>query len=121
MRSPVQAGKARRTVTVVLLIVSAALLAVSCLSAVPPQARPDAYRASGRETAVGPVYLPLAGLDVNNATLEELTAVSGIGPKLARAIIDEREQNGPFWYPEDMMSVSGIGRKRMEALYGVDE
>lgn len=33
----------------------------------------------------------------------------GIGPALAAAIIADREQNGPFLTPEDLIRVRGIG------------
>ena len=44
--------------------------------------------------------------------------VKGIGPKLATAIIDEREQNGAFRYWEDLLCVRGIGEKTLRKLEG---
>ena len=48
-------------------------------------------------------------VDVNAAGLEELTALPGIGPARAQAILDDRAANGPFRYPEDLIRVKGIG------------
>lgn len=77
--------------------------------------------ASGRTAEVGAIRFPWAGMDVNTAEREELEQVPGIGPKLAQAILDERTAHGDFYYPEDIMAVSGIGEKRMAAIYGAGE
>lgn len=51
-----------------------------------------------------------AGLvDVNTAGLDELMTLPGIGEVRAQAILDDREANGPFRYPEDLIRVKGIG------------
>jgi competence protein ComEA len=46
---------------------------------------------------------------VNRATVEELDRLPGIGPALARAIIEERARGGPFRSPSDLERVPGIG------------
>ena len=53
---------------------------------------------------------------VNTADADELDTLPGVGEVIAQRIIEEREQNGPFYYPEDLMNVKGIGEKTLEKL-----
>lgn len=55
-------------------------------------------------------------VNLNTATEVELMTLAGIGPSKATAIIQYREENGPFQIIEDVMNVSGIGEKTFEAL-----
>ncbi len=55
-------------------------------------------------------------IDLNTATPEQLDALPGVGPSTAAKIVSDREANGPFTAPEDLMRVSGIGPKRFDAL-----
>ena len=48
-------------------------------------------------------------VNVNTAGLDELMGLPGIGQVRAQAILDDREANGPFRYPEDLIRVKGIG------------
>jgi len=50
-------------------------------------------------------------LDLNRATVEELDALPGVGPAIARRIVAFREKNGAFRRIEDLMNVRGIGEK----------
>lgn len=52
-------------------------------------------------------------VNINTATIQELTTLSGIGDAKAQDIIDYRTLNGNFKTIEDIKNVSGIG----EALY----
>lgn len=51
------------------------------------------------------------GVNVNTASKELLTYVSGLGPQLAKNIVDYRAQNGPFKSREEIMNVPKMGKK----------
>lgn len=55
-------------------------------------------------------------VNINNATLEELKTLNGIGDSKARSIIEYREQNGTFKSIEDIKNVTGIGEKMFEKI-----
>lgn len=55
-------------------------------------------------------------VNINQATASELESLPGVGPSTAQKIIDDRETNGPFAAPEDLMRVPGIGEKKFESL-----
>lgn len=58
---------------------------------------------------------PKPVVNVNTATAEELAAgLVGVGPAKAQAIVEYREQHGPFSTPEDLLEVKGIGPKLLE-------
>lgn len=69
--------------------------------------------ASVETTGAEEVSFPL---DINQADLEALQALPGIGEVLAGRIIAYRDENGPFSSPDQLMNVEGIGEKRLEAI-----
>ncbi len=50
-------------------------------------------------------------VDMNRASEEELQALPGIGPVLAKKIVDYRDKNGYFRTLQDIMEIKGIGPK----------
>ena len=59
--------------------------------------------------ALPTLSLPSGSVKVNMATEAELQTLHGIGPALSAAIVAERDANGPFFFPEDLINVKGIG------------
>ncbi len=59
------------------------------------------------------VELPL---HINSASIEDLCALKGVGPKLAEKIIVRRNTFGPFKGPSDLKKVHGIGKKKIENM-----
>jgi uncharacterized protein len=58
------------------------------------------------------------GVDLNTASAALLGRVSGIGPKLAKAIVSYREKNGPFSSRRELLDVPGLGAKTFEQAAG---
>lgn len=78
---------------------------------------PAAAEAGSAGAASGADDTPVP-VNINTATIEELDELPGVGEATARAIVEDREQNGPFSVPEDLMRVSGIGGKKFAKLEG---
>ncbi|REJ71838.1 MAG: helix-hairpin-helix domain-containing protein [Planctomycetota bacterium] len=55
-------------------------------------------------------------LDVNRATWVEWMQLEGIGETLARRIVEDREERGPFADVDDVQRVKGIGPKTLAAI-----
>jgi protein Tex len=58
------------------------------------------------------------GVEVNTASKQILTYVSGIGPALGENIIEYRNQNGPFKSRRELKKVSRLGPKAFEQAAG---
>ncbi|WP_316631638.1 helix-hairpin-helix domain-containing protein [uncultured Ruminococcus sp.] len=50
-------------------------------------------------------------ININTASVDELSALPGLSKKQAQRIVDYREQNGDFESIEDVMNIKGIGEK----------
>ncbi len=72
-----------------------------------PPSLPEASQSGGA---------PELYIDINLAKAEELTALDGIGEKLAERIVEYRLANGPFQHRYDIMNVSGIGNGIYEKI-----
>ena len=58
------------------------------------------------------------GVEVNTASLELLTSVSGLGPVLAKNIIAHRNEHGPFATRRQLLKVPRLGAKAFEQCAG---
>jgi len=52
-------------------------------------------------------------VNINTANQDQLTQLSGIGPKKAQAIVDYRQAHGDFNSVDDLTQVKGIGPKTL--------
>jgi len=55
-------------------------------------------------------------VNINQADVEELTTLSGIGESIATSIVEYRNKNGNFKNKEDIKNVSGIGESLFEKI-----
>ena len=53
---------------------------------------------------------------INTADAEDLQELPGVGETMAQNILDERAAHGSFYYPEDLLTVRGIGEKKLSGL-----
>jgi competence protein ComEA len=58
-------------------------------------------------------------LNLNTASTRELEALPGIGPALAKKIVEFREKKGGFKRIEELLAVPGISEKRWRVLKGL--
>ena len=88
---------ARHNVTAVLGVALAALLAATSALAAAQAA-------------------PTEKVDLNTATVQQLTALPGVGAKLAARIVEYRQKVGRFRATEELLNVKGIGEKSFDNL-----
>jgi comEA protein len=59
---------------------------------------------------------PLKPININTANSDELQQVPGIGPVTADKILQMRKSYGAFKSVDDLLSICGIGKKRLEKM-----
>ena len=55
-------------------------------------------------------------LNLNSATLQQLEALPGIGPVLAKRIVEFREKKGGYKRLEELLAVPGISERKWRVL-----
>lgn len=55
-------------------------------------------------------------IDINSATVDMLCLLPGVGPNLARRIVEYRDQHGPFRSPDQLDQVWGIGKAKLAQM-----
>lgn len=66
-----------------------------------------------KETTNHQTVSPVA---INQATAKDFQKLPGIGPQIAQRIVAHRDQHGSFKKIEDLTNVSGIGPKTLERI-----
>jgi len=88
-----------------IIICGVAATGFACTSAEFPTANREAVLNDPNET-----------VNINTASLEELTRIPFIGEKLAAAIVTHRETHGRFRRPEDLLLLDGISDRRFREI-----
>jgi competence protein ComEA len=73
-------------------------------------------RGPGPPSAPPPGEARLAPTNINSATVAELDALPGVGPAKAAAILQYREQHGPFTAVDELGRVPGFGAAAVARL-----
>ena len=55
-------------------------------------------------------------LHLNTATVEQLERLPGVGPALAKRIVDFRDKKGGFKRIEELLAVPGVSEKKWKAI-----
>ncbi len=55
-------------------------------------------------------------INLNTATLEQLQTLPGVGPAIAKNIVEYRTKVGKFAKIEDILNVKGIGEKKFQRM-----
>ncbi len=105
----------KRKTAGILLLGAAVICCLSGLSTLRGGLR-ETYTATGRSGAFEVPAPPEGTVSINFGDEEELTALPGIGEHMARLILEERESRGLFHYPEDLLSVKGIGPAKLKKI-----
>ena len=63
-----------------------------------------------------PIAFAAGALDVNQASIEELVTLKGIGPVYAERIVEYRAEQGRFDSVQDLTEIQGIGDKTVAAI-----
>ena len=99
-----------------MLGVLGSVLVVGMLSAAPGWARAEGVANVAGAGLTQQAPEAREPLEVNQATEAELQEVPGIGPTMARRIVEWRKKNGRFERLDDLLNVRGIGVKTLAKL-----
>jgi competence protein ComEA len=59
---------------------------------------------------------PSRPVDLNAATVKQLEELPGVGPTVAKAIVEFRAKSGPFRRVEDLLAIRGISETKLKKL-----
>jgi competence protein ComEA len=55
---------------------------------------------------------PTSKVNLNTASVQQLTTLPGVGPQLAARIVEYRQKAGTFRSTQELINVKGIGEKK---------
>ena len=58
--------------------------------------------------------LAFQSVDINQASVEQIALLPGLGKKLAKNILSFRDQNGAFSHPEQLLRVPGMRETQLK-------
>jgi competence protein ComEA len=70
---------------------------------------------SGLATAAGKPA-PAGKVNINTASVQQLTELPGVGEKLAARIVEYRQKQGAFKNVSELMNVQGVGEKNLAKI-----
>ncbi|MCX6137996.1 MAG: helix-hairpin-helix domain-containing protein [Ignavibacteriales bacterium] len=104
------------------LFLAGAAIKVYRSSVVPPRAprfdysESDSVFAARSTIPAAPSSIKQQPVNINAAGVEELDGLPGIGPSMARQIVEYRNEHGPFKSLQDLRNIKGLGPKKLEKL-----
>jgi competence protein ComEA len=88
----------------------------SSLSGQPNREKPDTVRIRLGRMEANKLLVFCIPLDLNQASVEDLCLVPGIGESLAREIVNYRRSKGGFRSLEELKNVTGIGEQNWKSF-----
>ena len=96
-------------------LLAALLIAAGACFLIAPFWQPQRPAAPYTAVAVQAAEAEPTLIDINTATAEELTALPGLGPEKAAALVAYRTEHGPFAALADAAAVKGISLRMTES------
>lgn len=107
-----RAGRVIRTLLTEGLLAISVLISILMVINLYHPTIPDPYTARNEALAIPELATLAPDSLLNSGDLAALDALPGIGEVLAARIIEARELDGLYTFPEDVMSVKGVGEKK---------
>jgi len=98
-----------------LALALAALVSTTSFAAQTAAAKPASSAKATRAVRVHKAA-PAGKVNLNTASVAELSALPGVGEKLAARIVEHRQKTGGFKSTQELMNVKGVGEKNFTKI-----